>query len=162
MKYVYTILAILFLFCGTSVFAQTSRGAFVEDINNEHSSFAVRVDVNHSSRIYTKDDLLQATVTSSENGYLYLFYRDAVGNVSVLFPNRFQQENSIRKNETVAVPAPGSNFKIRMDAPFGSEMLKAVVSLKPLTYIDTAAFIGASATPVNETTAKSFSKSFEK
>ena len=148
-------------FCHVTVFAQ-SRGAFVEEISNERPGFAVRVDVDRSDRIYAKDDLLTATVESSEDGYLYLFYRDAPGNVSVLFPNRFQKDNFVRKNETVTVPARGSNFQIRMDAPFGNEMLKAVVSKKPLTYIDNTAFTGSNMTPVGEGTAKSFSKSFEK
>ena len=159
MKYVY---ALLFLLCGASAFAQISRGAFVEEISNESSAFAVRVDVSHGDRVYAKDELLRVTVTSSEDGYLYLLYRDAVGNVSVLFPNRFQKENFVRKNEPVTVPASGSNFQIRIDAPLGDELLKAVVSLKPLTYIDTTAFVSAAATPVNEGTAKSFSKSFAK
>ncbi|MDR1384578.1 MAG: caspase family protein, partial [Planctomycetaceae bacterium] len=139
-----------------------SRGAFVEEISNERSSFAVRVNVNHADRIYAKDDLLQATVESSEDGYLYLLYRDASGNVSVLFPNKFQKDNFIRKNNAAVVPATESNFKIRIDAPFGEEMLKAVISQKPLTYMDNMMFSQSAATPVNEETAKSFSKSFSK
>ena len=80
----------------------------------------------------------------------------------MLFPNQFQKDNFVRKNAAVTVPTQGSNFQIRIDAPFGDELLKAVVSKKPLTYIDTTAFTGANATPVNEGTAKNFSKSFEK
>ena len=154
----------LFIFlCTAPVLAQpATRGAFVEGISNEHSSFAVRVDVDRADRVYAKDDLLHVTVESSEDGYLYLFYRDAAGNVSVLFPNRFQKNNFIRKNENVTVPAPGSNFRIRMDAPFGTELLKAVVTKKPLTYIDTAAFIGANLTPVDDAAGKFFKSSFEK
>jgi hypothetical protein len=146
------------------VFAHTraARVEFVEEIANEHAAFAVRVDVNHPNHVYAKNDLLAATVTSSEDGYLYLFYRDATGNVAVLFPNRFQKENAVRKNVPVTVPAPGSNFQVRIDAPFGNEMLKAVVSKKPLTYIDNTDFTGADMTPVGDGTAKNFSKSFEK
>ena len=153
---------LLIFLCTTPAFAQTTRGAFVEGISNERSSFAVRVDVDRTDRVYAKDDLLHVTVESSEDGYLYLLYRDAAGNVVVLFPNRFQKDNFIPKNETVTVPAPGSNFRIRMDAPFGGELLKAVVTKKPLTHIDTTAFIGANATPVAEGTAKFFTQSFGK
>ncbi len=153
---------LILLFFAAPAFGQVSRGAFVEEIANERSSFAVRVDVDHADRVYAKDDLLRASVTSSEDGYLYLFYRDAVGNVSVLFPNRFQKDNFVRKNEPVTVPADGSGFKIRIDAPFGDELLKAVVSKKPLAYIDTTSFTGADITPVGEGTAKSFSRAFPK
>lgn len=158
----YHLCALLFLLSASSAFGQISRGAFVEDISNERSSFAVRVDVDHSDRVYVKGDLLRATVESGEDGYLYLLYRDAVGNASVLFPNRFQKDNFIRKGEAVTVPAPGNHFRIRIDAPFGDELLKAVVSKQPLGDVDTTAFTGADVTSVGEGTAKSFSKSFEK
>lgn len=159
MKYVFCPIILL---CGSLVVAQTSRGAFVEELSNERSSFAVRVVVDRSDRVYAKDDLLRATVTSSEDAYLYLFYRDAEGNVAVLFPNRFQKDNFVRKDETVTVPAQGSNFKIRIDAPFGEELLKAVVSKKPLEYIDSTIFASADVTPVSEGTMKNFAKSYEK
>ena len=158
MKYIYYL---IFLLCSTSAFAQASRGAFVEEISNERSSFAVRVDVDRSDRVYAKNDLLQATIKSSEDGYLYLLYRDAVGKVSVLFPNRFQKDNFVQKNRAITVPAPESNFLIRIDVPFGDELLKAVITKKPRTDIDTMAFTRADVTLINEGTAKSFAKSFE-
>ena len=130
MKYVYTFLLLLY---GTCVFAQT-HGAFVEEISNERSGFAVRIDVDRADRVYAKDDLLSVTVESNEDGYLYLFYRDAAGNVTMLFPNRFQKKNLVRKNEPVAVPAPGSIFQIKIGAPFGNELLKAIISKEPLEF----------------------------
>lgn len=152
MKHVY---CLIFLLCGTSVFAQGGRGAFIEKMLNEQASFGVRVDVDRSDRTYVKDDLLQVTVKSSEDGYLYLFYRNAAGKVSVLFPNKFHKDNFIRKNETLPVPALASGFQIRIDAPFGAELLKAVVSKKQLTDI------GGAVTQVTEETGKLLLQSLE-
>ena len=131
MKYIYPVL--LFFLFSTSAFAQ-NRGAFLGLLNNAHASFVVHIEVNHPDRVYTKDDLLQTTIESSEEGYLYLFCRNAEGNVAMLFPNRFKKNNVIRKNESITVPAEGSISQIRIDAPFGNELIKAVVSKKPLAF----------------------------
>jgi len=133
MKYIYPVL--LFFLFSTSAFAQ-NRGAFLGLLSNAHSPFVVRIEVNHPNRVYTKDDFFRATIESSEEGYLYLFYRDAEGNVAMLFPYRFKRNNVVRKNESITVPAEGGNFQIRIDVPFGNELIKAVVSKKPLEFFD--------------------------
>jgi hypothetical protein len=112
---------------------QLERGAAIEDIRNEQSSFLVRVDVDHKDCVYAAGDLLQATVRSSRAGYLYLLYANAEGKVTCLFPNFVHTDNRIQANEDVQVPGPNANFRIRMGAPYGREVLKAFVSLKPLS-----------------------------
>ena len=157
MKYVYPFF--LFLLCCTSALAQQSRGTFLGEMNNKHPSFAVRVNVDHADRVYVKDDLLQVSVESSEGGYLYLFYRDAVGNVTMLFPNRFQKKNLIQKNEPITVPAPGSIFQIRIDAPFGNELLKAIVSKEPLEFFADRDLTGINVLQINDEDGKNLAKS---
>jgi hypothetical protein len=112
------------------------KGAVVEEVRNERASFMVRVDVDHPKRIYQRGDTMTVTVRSEEPGYLYLFYFMADGNVSCLFPNKFQQHNCIPAKQDVTVPAVGADFRIRIGPPFGWEVLKAVVSLKPLKSLD--------------------------
>ena len=123
---------------GTPAFGQVPghiRGAFVTGINSPNAAFSVKVETD--SPVYSEGDLLQAYVTSGEDGYLYLFYRDAEAKVSVLFPNQWQKNNFIKGGERVAVPKrQGDTFQITICAPFGSELLTAVVSKKPLPFID--------------------------
>lgn len=121
--------------CAAS-FAQ-GRGVELEEIENSKPSFYVRVAVNHEDLTYTEDDLIEATVTSSEDGFLYLFYKDADDNVSLLYPNKFHADNKIEKGKTVTVPENGGNFRMRVVPPFGKEQLLAVVSKKPLENIET-------------------------
>ena len=128
-------LFILFIISAPAVGQGLTRGAFVNGIANPNAAFSVKVETDMS--VYGKGDLLQAYVTSSEDGYLYLFYRDADAKVSVLFPNRYQTNNFIKGGERVAVPQrQGDTFKITIGAPFGHELLKAVVTKKPLSFID--------------------------
>ena len=136
MKHIYPILLLL-LFCTSALGQQAqSRGAFLEKFDNSNSSFSVQIEVDKPNREYTEGDILSATVTSREDGYLYLFYRDADAKVTVLFPNQYERNNFIQRNVRVPVPGPGAGFRIRVGAPFGHELLKAVVSKKPLPFID--------------------------
>ena len=144
MKYIYAF-CLFSLLCGTTVFAQDNatinalggtRGAFVERFDNANAAFSVQVEVDRHDATYTEGDVLQAFVTSREDGYLYLFYRDANANVSVLFPNRYQQNNFIRRGERTPVPGSGAGFRLRIGAPFGHEQLTAVVSKRPLPFLD--------------------------
>jgi hypothetical protein len=109
------------------------RAASVEGIYNDQAGFVVRVDVDHPDRVYVEGDTLRATVKSQRAGYLYLLYQNVQGETVCLFPNRYQADNRIRAEELVQVPAPGANYRIRIHAPLGREVLKAVVSPKPLS-----------------------------
>jgi hypothetical protein len=111
----------------------TARGIVVEEIQNPDPQFSVRVSVDRSDRTYHEDDLVTATVQSSRAGYLYLLYCDAAGDVFAIYPNKFQQSNKISAQQTVLVPAPQSNFQFRVSSPFGTEVLKAIVTDKPVS-----------------------------
>ena len=152
LKYLY-FLCLFFLLCGTSAFAQ-GRGVFLDEIHNVSPLFTVRVDVDQPDRVYAKNEFLRATVTSSEDGYLYLFYNEADGNVEMLYPNRFNKRNTILKNEPIAVPAQDSIFQIRIDAPFGDELLKAIVSKKPLMFFENLDLTGINMLTMRENEGK--------
>jgi hypothetical protein len=113
------------------------RALFVEGEQNPRQAFVVRVSVDHENHIYREDDLLKATVRSSADGFLYLFNRDSQGKIRCLFPNSFQTDNAIRANrDTHVPPLEGATFRIRIGAPFGDEVLKAIVTKERLS-IDT-------------------------
>ena len=111
------------------------RGLFVEEVQNPNQAFLVRVSVDHENRIYREGDTLTAKVRSSADGYLYLFNRDSQGMVRCLFPNKYQTDNEIKANKDTLVPPPdAAAFRIRIGAPFGEEVLKAIVTKERLSF----------------------------
>lgn len=112
------------------------RSAAVEGIRNEQAGFVVRVDVDHRDGIYSAGDTLQATVRSGRDGHLYLLYTNAEGKTTCLFPNRFQSNNRIQANQAITVPSAEADFRIRISQPVGREVLKAIVSAKPVSALD--------------------------
>ena len=133
----------------SSSLAGRTRGVFVEGIRNDDPSFLVRVSVDHKDRVYRGGDVMKVTVESERAGYLYLLYRDAQGNSSVLFPNRRQTDNRIPAGQRVEVPGPNSSFRLRVGAPYGEELLKAVVTKRPLKGLDLESLTLQDATPID-------------
>ncbi len=124
------------------------RALFVEEQQNPHQAFVVRVSVDHADHIYREGDLLKATVRSSADGFLYLFNRDSLGTIRCLFPNKFQTDNAIRANrDTHVPPLAEAAFRIRIGAPFGDEVLKAIVTKERLS-IDTKELRESAATEI--------------
>ncbi|MCA9240376.1 MAG: caspase family protein [Planctomycetales bacterium] len=121
----------------------------MEEIRNERPSYQVRVSVDHADRLYKGGEVMKVSVTSGQAGYLYLFYCDASGEASCLFPNKHQTDNAIPANRTVRVPARTSSFRLRVGAPYGEEVLKAVVAKRPLKSLDLASLTKGDVTPID-------------
>ncbi len=117
--------------------SQGTRGVLVEDLRNEKAPFLVRVDVDHPDRIYRGGETMTVTVTSEEEGYLYLLYLSADDQLTCLFPNEVQSDNRIPADREITVPAAGAPYLLRVGPPFGAEVLKAIVTT---TYRDPAEF----------------------
>jgi hypothetical protein len=129
-------IASLFTFLDASAQpAEDPRAEALSELNLT-PPFLVRVDVDHADRIYHGGDTIQVSVRSEREGYLYLFYCDASGQTTCLFPNQIQANNRIPANQTILVPAAQAPFQLRVGPPFGSEVLKAIVTTEPLQTIE--------------------------
>lgn len=126
----------------------STRAVVVEEIRNDHPAFVVRVDVDHRHRVYRVGEVMNVTVRSSRTGYLYLLYRQADGKVACLFPNQVQTDNKIPANKDIVVPAEDARFRLRIAEPTGQEILKAIVTLKPMKALEAAKLTKSIATPI--------------
>jgi hypothetical protein len=103
------------------------------EATNEFPTWMVRVSVDRDNHTYKVDDTIKVTVVSEQAGYLYLFNIDGQGEVSCLFPNTFQSKNQIEAKVPVTVPDPkDTSWRITVKRPVGKELLKAIVTKKPL------------------------------
>ena len=102
------------------------------------SSFSVRTssaprDSSGLIGVFVKDDLASIIVESERDGYLYLFYLLADGNLRRLYPYNADTDNSIKRNARKEVPSPTDAHQIRVDAPFGTEHVLALVTTAKLS-----------------------------
>ncbi|MDR1384702.1 MAG: caspase family protein [Planctomycetaceae bacterium] len=127
-----------------------SRAVIVEQ-RNDNANFAVGITLNRENLAYTEDDLVGFSIKTSRDGggYLYVLHIDSKENVTLLFPNKFRQDNRIAENATVIYPAADADFQFRVTEPFGKETIKAIVCKEHLKSIDHKNFTKVSVMPLN-------------
>jgi hypothetical protein len=120
----------------------------VENCNND--AWKVQVSVDKPDATYRLGDEVFIKVTSDQPGYLFVFNVDPTGNITMLFPNQFQQDNAIQASTPVTVPDPNNQkFRIRATPPGGREMVKAIVTKDPLRECEAKDYATRSVTPVS-------------
>ena len=98
-------------------------------------------------------DEIKYFVTSTMDGYLYLFHSDADKNVTRIFPNQYQPEARISAGTTLEVPVAGAPFKFEASPPFGLETTFVVVTRTPLNEADFQRIEGGFAKPKGDVVA---------
>jgi hypothetical protein len=110
-----------------------------EQILQDQPSFLVKVDVDRPDRRYREGESLEVTIISEEDAYAYVLYEQADGKMYQIFPNSVQQDNKIAAKTTIAIPAGDDQFRWRVSAPFGKELVKVIATKEPLPELDQSA-----------------------
>ncbi len=104
---------------------------------NDRPPFLAGVKVNHVDLSYRAGETLAVEFTAEREAYLYLLYHQADGSSLLLFPNEARPDGRVAARRAVLVPAAGEDFRFRVTAPFGVEVLQVVASLKPIQEFNT-------------------------
>lgn len=80
--------------------------------------------------VYKVRDQLELNVTASQDAFLYCYYRDELGKIARIFPNRFQPDSYAIAGKAVAIPSQKSNFDIILEKPGDSEEVICFASYK--------------------------------
>ncbi len=95
-----------------------------------------------ASTVFVENDRVAFRISSDEDGFLYVFYQNVNGRVSLLYPNDLKNsndevvkkiedfDNAIGAGEEKSIPDAG--MWIRATAPYGCEYLLTVVTSKRL------------------------------
>ena len=97
----------------------------------------VKVWINDGQdQTYKAGEKLKIHFKANKDGYIYLYYMDTSGQVTMLFPNGWNSKNQINANQVYTIPNDTMNFDIQVKPPFGTEKVKAIVSLQPIKDMD--------------------------
>ncbi len=94
---------------------------------------AQHFEINSSSRQYVIDEPIKLSFTIPSAGYLNVVTVDAKDNALVLFPNKYQQDNSVTPG-TFTVPTPKMNFDLQAAPPTGSTLVVAFLTADPVNF----------------------------
>lgn len=107
--------------------SQTAQSALVPD----QASFGLKVWTNKPDGRFSEDDRLIIYVQSERDAYLKLDYFQADGSVVHLVPNVYRGQAFISGNKTYAFGDESGPEQFVVKAPFGDEVVKAIVSIRP-------------------------------
>ena len=80
---------------------------------------------------YQLNEKIKIGVRLSASSYLYLFHLNSQGNTAQIFPNKYDQNNFLRGNETVYIPN-STRYSLRISGPEGLDHVVAIASKHPL------------------------------
>jgi hypothetical protein len=106
------------------------RKVFVET-STLNQPWEVKMDFDNSERKYKVGDKMQVKVTSTCDGYLYVFNQDPSGEIECIFPNSFQTKNEVKAGKEITIGGDGK-FNLRTGEPAGKELMIAIVTTQPL------------------------------
>lgn len=81
---------------------------------------------------YHVGEQLKINVELKTNGYVYLIDIDSAGNASLIYPNFYEQNNYLKSGRTHVIPSVNEDFDLKITGPMGIEIVRAIVSSKPI------------------------------
>ncbi|PIR00340.1 MAG: hypothetical protein COV66_07610 [Nitrospinae bacterium CG11_big_fil_rev_8_21_14_0_20_45_15] len=94
------------------------------------------VSVWTDKKEYQINEKIVFYVKAEESGYLTLFDVSSNGNITVIFPNKYHQDNFVRKGVTYQVPSPNYGFEFDIQGPRGLERAKAIVTRNKIPLLE--------------------------
>lgn len=113
----------------------------VEDMKAVTSWGDFEVTISSNQEIYKDGELMKVTVRSKSEGYLQLYHISVDGETQRIFPQPEDGDGKIKANKPLTIPT-SSAYTFEMGAPYGQEVIKAIVSSKPIAEEETDALEG--------------------
>jgi hypothetical protein len=96
-----------------------------------------KVSIASNKKLFKAGEPIVYHIASTKDGYLNLLEIDDKGQVSLLFPNKYNPSNRVRAGIVATLPSPEfGNYLIEAGEPYGITRVVALVSEKPLSIYD--------------------------
>ncbi len=102
-------------------------------ISNRNSGDSIKVNlwVNHPDGVYHDGDTMSIYLSANKDVYAELVYVDASGQSLIIFPNTYEWNNRLRAGKVYAIPNPETDGILKVEPPFGREIIKVYASETP-------------------------------
>ncbi len=108
-------------------------------VNPVPTDLQVRVWVNKDpgktgNPVYQIGERIQVSVQVNQDAYVYIFSVKSTGEIGLILPNAFDQNNLLRAGEIRTFPpATGARYALEVAGPEGQDRVLAVASRQPLS-----------------------------
>ena len=96
---------------------------------------AVKASLDKADGTYRIGENVRLSVSVSDDAYVWVFDTGTSGKVHQIFPNRFAEDNFLKRDEHRLIPGPQAEYDFRVGGPSGPELVTVVATTtdKPLT-----------------------------
>lgn len=95
----------------------------------------LQVKVWTEKTVYRVGEPLRISVRVNRDAYITLVDLGTSGAVTVLYPNRFHQNNFVRGAQDVMIPPPEAEFTLAVQGPKGFEQIRAIATEQPVSFV---------------------------
>lgn len=129
-------MAVAGLVWGTAAHAQATppaRNISVEqlpvvELQAPPSDLQVEIWANREDGQYLPGEFVELQLRANRDVRVSVLNVDALGRATVLLPNDFTTENALQGDTVYSLPAANANFRLRVNEPFGSNLVKVVAT----------------------------------
>jgi serine/threonine protein kinase len=100
----------------------------LHDIKNPGAEFKVDLFLDRENATYIKGEEIKIFFKSTKDCYLILLNLGPSGKVSILYPNLFQKDISIKAGVTYSIPGQDANYMLQARGPAGKEVIKVLAT----------------------------------
>src|SRR5271157_14087 len=107
-------------------------------IRHDNPDFKIRlkpVGKTGKTGKYYVGDQVAFEVSSTKDAYLTIIDVGTTGKAHVIFPNRWNKSNKIRKGKLYRIPGPDAEWSFKLTGPAGVNYVKAIATLKQVQFL---------------------------
>jgi Domain of unknown function (DUF4384) len=98
---------------------------------------------------YKVGETMRVAFEAHRDGYVTVVNVGTSGKITILYPNAFAPDHSVKGGRTYSVPASGDPYELALSGPAGVELVYAVFMTAPIRFAETN-FVKSAFTVVNE------------
>lgn len=97
----------------------------LQKLDTSTSKFKISGQIDKS---YKLGDKINATITSTRSGKLWVVFVDPNDEVSMMFPNKIANDNNIEANKPITIPGDNPDWSIQAGEPAGQTIVSFIVT----------------------------------
>jgi metacaspase-1 len=115
--------------------AENKKDALWSDLETIAKRAAYQVAVDSDRRQYKVGDLLRINVHVPRNGYVNVLHvTEGEDRATVLYPNKYNPDNTVSGSGKIHIPAPGDAFELKAQPPLGRSLVVVLHTREPVNY----------------------------
>jgi outer membrane protein OmpA-like peptidoglycan-associated protein len=103
----------------------------ISKIRQDNPDFKIRLKPVSKVEKFRVGDRMAFEVTSNKDAYLTIIDVGTSGKAHVIFPNRWNRDNKIRKGKTYRIPGSDADYSFKLTGRPGVNYVKAIATLEP-------------------------------